>query len=171
MSKISLKAFVSVLITFLTVFMLTACTTVEDNDPSTVVSSASTESATGVDSSSAVVNSSSAAYDVSFAKEYVPSKATDADGHDIELSVVYGTYFLSYGGGVSFDGHEFTVDLSAKGLEKGAVVFTDDSTFELRYNSGKTEICRITMTTDDDNPTVSEFTATQGDFTVIFSAV
>lgn len=164
MSKIFLKAFVSVLIAVLTVFMFTACTTVEDNDPSTVVSSVSTEPET-------VVNSSSKAYDVSFAKEYVPTKATDADGHDIELSVVYGTYFLSYGGGVSFDGYEFTVDLSAKGLEKGTAVFTDDSTFELRYNSGKTEICRITMTTDDDNPAVSEFTATQGDFTVIFSAV
>ena len=102
---------------------------------------------------------------------YVPTKALDADGNDVDVSFVYGSSYRDYGGSLCFkeDG-TFTTFIGAFGNvnnESGTYKIISDTQIELLYNNDTTEIATVLKVDSELN--VIELIMSHRSFDVVFS--
>lgn len=169
MSKCFKKIIVSVLFGILLALMLSACTTVEDKTTTSEITTAPTE-ATATTVEITVAPTTETSVKVSFDNEYKPVKAVDDRDTQVNLSVVYGSFYVKYKDThctLSFDDLSFTDELTAKGVQEGSVEILSDNEFDLVYS--KTNIKHGTIISTDIDGVVTEFSLEQGDYTVVFS--
>lgn len=161
------KLFAFVLAVMVLCCVFTACKPddVDSTQPSVDATQEATEAPTEV------VTTQAEEITIKLLSSYAPTKALDADGNEVEVSVVYGSGYRDYGGSLCFkeDG-TFTTFIGVFGNvnnESGTYKIISDTQIELLYNNDKTEIATVLKVDSDLN--VTELIMPHRSYDVVFS--
>lgn len=147
--------------------MFAACTPDDASvkEPATTADSAAVADTTAEDTTAEATDIA-----LTLKSEYAPVTAYDEEGAEVDINVVYGTGYATYGGSLCFDDNgTFTTYIGVFGNpneESGAYKIVSDTEIELSYGSGKEGSAYILNT--DSNGAVTEIKMSHRGFDVVF---
>lgn len=148
--------------------MFTACAPRDTDSTEPSTNTTTTQVAT---TATEPVTTTAAPVQLKLSASYIPTKAFDSNGAEVDLYTVYGSSFRDYGGSLCFkeDG-TFTTYIGVFGNinnESGTYKVISDTEIEMLFNNDKTVTAIVTKADSDGN--VQEIKMTHRSYDVVFT--